>query len=352
MTDVYRSSGAGMGGTTSGSYRDHAAHDHTPPVRVDVFDEAQTASQEALTAWARAEHYARASRAYATRRAYRSDWVHYEAWCRTNSLAALAATPQVVGAYLAAHAAALAPATLGRRLSSIAVAHRLAGHQLDTRHPALRDVMAGIRRERGTAPRRAAPATTDIIRRMASACDVRTLIGLRDRALVLVGFAGAFRRSELVSLDRYYLAFGSEGVRITLRRSKGDQEGAGEVVGVARIEGSFTCPVAALEAWLAIAHIDEGPAFRSVDRHGRVAATALDDRAVARVVQKLAAAVGLDPSVYSGHSLRAGFATSAAAHGIEERRIAKQTRHKSDVVRTYIRDGEVFVRNASSEVGL
>jgi site-specific recombinase XerD len=303
-------------------------------------------------AWARAEDYARASRASATRRAYRSDWAHFEAWCRTNGLAALPAPPQTVGAYLAAHADALAPTTLSRRLSSIAVAHRLAGFQLDTRHPAVRDVMAGIRRERGTAPRRAAPATTDIIRRTAAACDVRTPIGLRDRALLLIGFAGAFRRSELVSLDQRDLAFGPEGVRITLRRSKADQEGAGEVVGVARIDGSPTCPVAALEAWLTAASVPEGPAFRSVDRHGRVAATALDDRAVARVVQKLAAAVGLNSSAYSGHSLRAGFATSAAMHGIEERRIAKQTRHKSAVVRTYIRDGEVFVRNASCEVGL
>ncbi|MBL6454524.1 site-specific integrase [Belnapia sp. T6] len=305
-----------------------------------------------MIAWARAEDYARASRATATRRAYRSDWVHFEAWCRTDGLASLPATPQIVGAYLAAHAAALAPTTLSRRMSSIAVAHRLAGHQLDTRHPTVRDVMAGIRRERGTAPFRAAPATTDIIRRMTAACDVETLIGLRDRALLLVGFAGAFRRSELVGLDRRDLAFGPEGVRITLHRSKEDQEGAGEVVGVARVDGSPTCPVAALEAWLIAGSVPEGAVFRSVDRHGRVAPTALDDRAVARVVQKLAAAVGLNPTIYSGHSLRAGFATSAAAHGIEERRIAKQTRHKSVVVRTYIRDGEVFVHNASSEVGL
>ncbi len=303
-------------------------------------------------AWARAEDYARASRASTTRRAYRSDWAHFEGWCRTSGLAALPASPQVVGAYLAAHAAALAPATLGRRLSSIAVAHRLAGHHLDIRHPAVRDGLAGIRRERGTASRRAAPATTEIIQRMAAACDAGTLIGLRDRALVLVGFAGAFRRSELVGLRISDIAIAREGARITLRRSKGDQEGAGEVVGVARIEGSPTCPVMALEAWLAAASIREGPAFRSVDRHGRVAATALDGRAVARLVQKLAAAIGLDAALYSGHSLRAGFATSATMNGVEERRIARQTRHKSSVVRTYIRDGEVFLRNASREVGL
>src|SRR4051794_30972861 len=196
-----------MGGTSSESDRGHAADDPTPPALADAFCGARTASPEAVAAWARAEDYARASRATATRRAYRSDWAHFEAWCRTIGLTALPATPQVIGAFLAAYAAALAPATLGRRLSSIAVAHRLAGHQLDTRNPALRDVMSGIRHERGTAPRRAAPATTEIIRRMAAACNVGTLIGLRDRALLLVGFAGAFRRSELVGLDRRDLAF-------------------------------------------------------------------------------------------------------------------------------------------------
>jgi integrase len=258
----------------------------------------------------------------------------------------------VLGAYLAAHATTLAPATLTRRVSSVAVAHRMAGHHLDARHPAVKDVLTGIRRERGTAQRRAAAATTDIVRRMAAACDAGTTIGLRDRALVLVGFGAALRRSELVALDRRDLTFTGEGVRITLRRSKADQEGAGEVVGVVRVPGSPTCPVAALNAWLAAAGSDEGPVFRAVDRHGRVGAATLNDRAVARVVQKLAAVVGLDASLYSGHSLRAGLATSAAMNGVEERRIAKQTRHRSAVVRRYIRDGEVFVRNISGEVGL
>jgi integrase len=307
---------------------------------------------KAVEAWAQAERYARASRASATRRAYRSDWVHFEAWCRQTNVAALPASPAVVGAYLAAHADKLTPATLGRRVSSIAVAHRLAGHQLDTRHPGVSDVLSGIRRMRGIAPRRAAPATTDVIRRMAAACDVRTVIGLRDRALLLLGFAGAFRRSELVGIEVRHLAVSAEGARITLRRSKGDQEGAGEIVGVVRMTGSPTCPVLALEEWMAAAKIDEGPVFRSVDRYGRIAPPALHDRAVARIVQKLAVAVGLDAEAYSGHSLRAGFATSAAMNGVEERRIARQTRHRSSVVRTYIRDGEVFVGNASREVGL
>lgn len=308
-------------------------------------------SAAALAALAQAGDYARAARAQATQNAYRTDWRHFEDWCRTNGLDPLPAAPQTVGAYLAAHATALAPTTLTRRLSGIAVAHRLAGHHLDTRHPAVRDVMTGIRRERGTAQRRAAPATTSVVQRMAAACALTAAIGLRDRALVLVGFAGAFRRSELVALRVEDVREEAEGLRVVIRRSKADQEGAGEVVGIART-GTATCPVAALRAWLDRAGISEGPIFRAVDRHGRIADTALSDGAVARVVRKLAAAIGLDATVFSGHSLRAGFATAAAAAGIEERRIARQTRHRSAAVRIYIREGEVFLQNPSRDIGL
>lgn len=314
--------------------------------------EAAPVTATALAALARAQDYARASRAAATQRAYRSDWQHFAGWCQDNGLAPLPAAPAAVGAYLAAHAESLSPATLTRRLSAVAVAHRLAGHGLDTRHPAIRDVLAGIRRARGVAPRRAAPATTDIVRRMVAACDTGTLIGRRDAALVLVGFGAALRRSELAGLDRRDVAITAEGARVTLRRSKADQEGKGEVIGIARLPGSPTCPVAALEAWLAAAGITTGPIYRAVNRHGHVAATALNDRAVARIVQKLVEAIGLDATTFAGHSLRAGFATAAARAGVEERRIAKHTRHRSAVIRIYIRDGALFRDNASREVGL
>lgn len=305
-----------------------------------------------MTALADAADYARASRAQATKKAYTSDWSHFDAWCRAEGLDALPAAPMAVGAYLSAHATTLAPSTLTRRLSAIAVAHRLAGHQLDAKHPAIADVLAGIRRVRGVAPRRAAPATTDIVRAMVAQCDTGTLIGIRDAALMLVGFAGALRRSELVGLNRQDVQIGDDGARVILRRSKGDQVGAGELVGLARLPGSPTCPVMALERWIEAAPLAEGPIFRAVDRHGKVSATRLGDRAVALVVQKLAAAADLDASVYSGHSLRAGFATAAAARDVPEWRIARHTRHKSVVVRTYIRDGALMTRTPSREVGL
>ena len=193
------------------------------------------------------------------------------------------------------------------------------------------------------------PHTTPYLRRLLDTCGDE-LIGLRDRALLLVGFPGAFRRSELVALEVGDVAVVDEGLKVTIRRSKGDQEGEGQLVAIGRT-GTATCPVASYEAWIAAAAIT-GRAFRSINRHGRLG-NRLSDRAIAQIVQRRAAKAGLDPTGFSGHSMRAGFATSAAALGIEERIIMRQTRHRSTaVVRRYIRDGELFERNLAREVGL
>jgi integrase len=178
-----------------------------------------------------------------------------------------------------------------------------------------------------------------------------TLIGLRDRALLLVGFAGAFRRSELVALDVEDLEFTEDGMKVLIRRSKTDQEGAGQAVGIAR--GVNLCPVAALKAWLAAAGITSGPIFRPVNRHGRVQDRRLTDQVVALVVKRYAEAAGMDSRKYAGHSLRVGLVTSAAMNNVPEYVIQKQTRHKStDMLRRYIRDVSLFRDNASSRVGL
>ncbi len=297
-----------------------------------------------------ARAYAVAATARATRKAYKSDWGCYDTWCRAAGVVPLPAAPETVGCYLAARAESLRVATLERRLATIATAHRAAGYQLDTRHPAIRDVLRGIRRQHGSAQRQAAAATTDLVKAMVSGCD-GSPIGLRDRALLLVGFAGALRRAELVALRVEDIEESAEGLRVTIRRSKGDQAGAGQVVAIVR-SGSETCPVAALTAWRAAAEVTEGYLFRSVDRHGRVG-DSLSDKAVALIVKRRAEAAGLDPERFSGHSLRAGLATSAAAAGAEERDIQRQTRHRSIVVlRRYIRDGELFRANVSGRVGL
>jgi integrase len=179
------------------------------------------------------------------------------------------------------------------------------------------------------------------------------LIGARDRALVLLGFAGAFRRSELVGLDVADCAFGKDGLTITLRRSKTDQQGAGRKIGIPYGSNPETCPVRTVQAWIELAAIEDGPVFRSISRHGRVQPGRLSGIDVARVVKKLAERAGLDAVKYAGHSLRAGHATSAAIAGASERSIMNQTGHRSvQMVRRYIRDGSLFRENSAGKLGL
>ncbi len=179
------------------------------------------------------------------------------------------------------------------------------------------------------------------------------IIGVRDRAMVLLGFAGAFRRSELVALDVEDCTFGKDGLTITLRRSKTDQDGAGRKVGIPYGSNPDTCPVRTIQTWLEMAGIDSGPLFRSINRHGKVREGRLSGIDVSRVVKKLARRAGLDPAKYGGHSLRAGHATSAAIAGATERSIMKQTGHRSvQMVRRYIRDGSLFRENSAGKLGL
>jgi integrase len=212
--------------------------------------------------------------------------------------------------------------------------------------------MKGIRRTKGTAPEQKTAALTDDIRAMVDGTDAG-LIGCRDRALILLGFASAFRRSELVELDVDDCAFGKDGLTVTLRRSKTDQQGAGRKVGIPYGANPDTCPVRTLRDWTEQAGIDGGPLFRSISRHGQVGPGRLSGIDVARVVKKLAERAGLDPAKYAGHSLRAGHATTAAIGGASERSIMNQTGHRSvQMVRRYIRDGSLFRENSAGKLGL
>jgi integrase len=287
-----------------------------------------------------------------TVRAYRADWNDFDAWCASRGLNALPATAETVILYVSELAGRCKVATLTRRISAISQAHQMAGHEPPTSAAAVRTVMAGIRRAKGTAPEPKAAAITDDIRGMVAALP-HGLLGVRDRALLLVGFAGAFRRSELVGLERRDFDFGKDGLTVTLRRSKTDQEGQGRVIGIPYGSSPQTCPVRAIQAWLEASAIDEGPVFRGITRHGRVQPCRLSGYAVALVVKRYAAAAGLDPARYAGHSLRAGLATAAAIGGASERSIMAQTGHKSvNMVRRYIRDGNLFRENAAAKVGL
>jgi integrase len=239
-------------------------------------------------------------------------------------------------------------ATIARALVAINQAHKLAGLEGPRAHRAVRETFAGIRRTIGTAQRGKAPMMPETIR-AAAAAGRDDLLGARDRALLTIGFAGGFRRSEIVSLDVSDLDFRPEGLVVTLRRSKTDQEGAGRRVALPFGSNPDTCPVRVLRAWLDAAGVTAGAVFRGVDRHGNVSPERLSDRAVANIVKAAAERAGLDAASYSGHSLRAGLATAAAKAGKSERAIMRQTGHRSErMVRRYIREASLFDDNAAA----
>jgi integrase len=314
---------------------------------------------------ARAQAYARGSRAPSTWRAYTSDMADFQRWCAQQQppLRALPAAPETVALYLTALAGVRAPATLRRRLAAISVAHQVAGHDSPTGHPAVRAVWAGIRRSRPTAPRKVRAARTPVITALVGPLltgstgagtdgEQPGLAEVRDRALLLLGFAGALRRSELVALDVADVVEDDHGLRLRIRRSKTDQDGAGVLRGLPYGSHLTTCPVRAWRAWLARSGLTEGPAFRAVDRHGRLGPRRLSDRAVADMIKRRAAAAGVE-GVFAGHSLRAGFATEGYARGVPELAIMRHGRWRSAaVMRGYVEEGALWADNAAARLGL
>ncbi len=286
-----------------------------------------------------ASDYVRVSVADNTRRAYRSDLLHFIDWGGT-----IPATDVMVADYLAAHANILSVATLSRRVVSISKAHTSKGLESPTESDLIKTTLRGIKRTHGRPQRASAPLLVeDLLRIMNLLGDGPK--GMRDRALLLIGFAGGFRRSELVGLDVENFRYVRQGMILTIRRSKTDQAGAGREIGIPFARGRF-CPVKSLEEWLQAAQIEDGPIFRPIDRHGGVGASRLSPEAVSGVVKERAEEIGLDPTKYSGHSLRAGLATSAAMAGVSSLDIRKQTGHASDaMLARYVRSGELFVNN-------
>jgi site-specific recombinase XerD len=291
--------------------------------------------------------YAKADKAESTRRAYKGDYAAFCAWCSDRGVAPLPATAETVAAFLAFEAGrGVKSSTIGRRVAAILYAHKLAGHESPTSSEAVRATVRGIRRSVGAAPVRKAPATADKMCAISAAMP-NGLIGHRDRALLLLGFAGAFRRSELVALDVADIQECEAGLRVHIGKSKTDQESKG--VTIAIVPGAVACPVKAVKAWLEVAAITDGPVFRSIAKGERVSAVRLSDKSVADIVKRHVSRLGLDPAAFGGHSLRAGFLTSAAARGASVFKMMDVSRHKSvDTLRGYVRDAELFRDHAGA----
>lgn len=313
---------------------------------------AGTTKDGGLAQIARARDYIDGSLAANTRRAYTTDFRAFVNWCESTGAASLPADPTTVAAYFSAMAdAGKKPSTIDRARAAIKLAHETAGAADPTSHKSVKLTLKGIRRTRGTAADRKAPILTSDVQAMVSALP-EGLIGVRDRAIILLGFAGAFRRSELSGIAVEHIEHTAEGVKVYLPRSKTDQEGQGRYVGIKRGSNPATCPVRALDAWLEAAQIDAGPVFRRIDRHGHVGGP-ITAQSIALIVKRAAAAAGLDAARYSGHSLRAGCVTQGAINGASEANIMRQTGHTSAAtVQGYIRIANIFCDNVSGMLGL
>jgi site-specific recombinase XerD len=292
-----------------------------------------------------AREYMENSRSEATRRAYASDWRIFTAWADGRGISPLPASPEAVCTFMASQAElGVKASTLGRRLAAIRLAHTSAGLESPTASEAVKTTMKGIRRSIGVAPLQKSAATAEKVCEMVGHCDM-TLRGLRDRALLLLGFAGAFRRSELAALKVEDFEETDRGLRVNIRRSKTDQEGAGAVVPIVR--GERACPVEAVRAWLDAARISEGPVFRRMMKGSRVTKDALSTHSIGTTVKRYAEKAGYNAAEFGGHSLRAGFLTSAAEKGASIFRMMDVSRHQSaDTVRGYVRRADEFKDHA------
>ncbi len=306
-----------------------------------------------------AKHYGRAARSPRTRLEYARDWAQFTRYCERVCLVSFPAEPQTVAAYLASLAGKLKATTIQRRAAAIAFQHRQNGLAPPTAHPLVADVLAGITREHGIAPRRKAALTVELLREALAVIDDGTLRGIRNRAILLLGFAAALRRSEIVALNVEDLEFDERGLTLYIRRSKTDQDGQGAGIAIPLAPEACICAVVAVRQWLAHAQIEAdlaGPLFRSFALpRGRNAPLVLQARRlpagdVARIVQKAVVIAGLEGD-FAAHSLRAGFITSAAVRGVAEVNIQRVSRHKStEVLRAYVRHATRFDEAPLTEI--
>ena len=295
------------------------------------------------------------SKANNTVRAYKSDFNDFGIFCAQNGFKSLPSDPKIVSLYLTHLSTKDAKmSTLKRRLVSIGVIHKLKGHYLDTKHPAIIENIMGIKRRKGSIQKAKKPILINSLKLIIDVIDQQNkqeIKKFRDRSIILIGFSGGFRRNEIVSLDYDDLDFVPEGLKINIKRSKTDQFGEGFTKALPYFDSSQYCPVVSLKNWLDISKITSGSVFRRFVKGSKLSENRLTDQTVAILIKKYLNLAGINSKNYSGHSLRSGFATSAAESGVEERNIMAMTGHKStEMVRRYIKEANLFKNNALNKI--
>jgi site-specific recombinase XerD len=277
-----------------------------------------------------------------TLRAYQSDFRDFSAFCAKNGLSSMPTEPKILSLYLTHLSATSKFSTLKRRIASISVIHKIKGHYLDTKHPLIMENLHGIKRIKGSNQKAKKPILINDLKLIINAIGQTNQPDnkkIRDKALILVGFSGGFRRSELVNIEYEDLEFVNEGVKIFIKRSKTDQSGEGMIKAIPYFDSNNYCPVVSLKEWTEVSEIKSGKIFK------------ISDKSVALIIKKYASLSGLDPTRYGGHSLRSGFATSTAESGAEERNIMAMTGHKTtQMVRRYIQEANLFKNNALNKI--
>ena len=296
------------------------------------------------------------SKANNTLRAYKSDFKDFGAFCVKHGFKSLPSEPKIVSIYLTHLSKDSKISTLRRRLVSISMVHKLKGHYLDTKHPIIIENLMGIKRVKGSIQKGKKPILINHLKSIINAINQQNISEIkkaRDKSMVLIGFGGGFRRTELISIDNEDLEFVPEGLKITIKRSKTDQFGEGMTKGLPYFANPEYCPVRNLRKWLEISKIKNGPIFRRFAKGSLITNKRLTDQTVVLLIKKYLNLAGIDNSNYSGHSLRSGFATAAAESGADERSIMAMTGHKTtQMVRRYIKEANIFKNNALNKIKL
>ncbi len=296
----------------------------------------------------------KSSKANNTLRAYKSDFRDFGAFCSKHGFDSLPTEPKIVSLYLTHLSKTSKISTLRRRLVSISMIHKLKGHYLDTKHPIIIENLMGIKRVKGSIQKGKKPILINHLKSIINVInelEIDEIKKMRDKTIILVGFGGGFRRTELISIDHEDIEFVPEGVKINIKRSKTDQFGEGMIKGLPYFANEKYCPVINLKKWLELSNIKSGPIFRRFSKGSVLTNNRLTDQSVVLIIKGYLNLAGIENKNYSGHSLRSGFATVAAESGADERSIMAMTGHKTtQMVRRYIREANIFKNNALSKI--